>query len=268
MSNAEGVRVELTDRLRSLGLANRPLDRASRPPANVFRPAALRGPQCKPCLHYTEVVLDFLLDLIFPRQCLGCKSFGKFICESCQKTIRFYDKSVFQDIPDVDDTFILAHYDGIIREAVKEIKYRGRFGICQELADLIAKNFRQKFEFDYLVPVPLAPKRLADRGFNQAEKLAHELYKVLCIKYYGHKVLNCLERTRETKPQFDLKYKEREENVKGAFIVRHDTLYIIRNTSVCLVDDVATTGSTISECAKALKKAGAKKVFIICVARD
>lgn len=186
---------------------------------------------------------------------MGCGKFGKFICADCQKTIRFYDKSIFQEIPGVDDAFVLAHYDGIIRRAIKEIKYRGTFGICQELGELIQKNFRGKFAFDYLVPIPLAPKRLADRGFNQAEKLAKNLKLA--------PVLNCLVRTRETKPQFDLKFKERKENVRNAFAAtcNCDTM------NLCLVDDVATTGATISECAKALKQAGAAKVYTICVAR-
>lgn len=193
---------------------------------------------------------------------MGCGKWGKFICDDCQKTIRFYDRSVFQEIPGVDDAFVLAHYDGIIRSAIKEIKYRGTFGICQELGELIQKNFQNKqsfssnkFSFDYLVPIPLAPKRLADRGFNQAEKLAKNLKLA--------PVLNCLVRTRETKPQFDLKFKERKENVRDAFRATRRCDGI----SFCLIDDVATTGATISECAKALKKSGAVKVYAICVAR-
>lgn len=200
-------------------------------------------------------MFDFLLDLIFPRRCIGCGKWGKFICEDCQKTIRFYDRVVFQAIPGVDDVFVLAHYDGIVRAAIKEIKYRGTFGICQELAELISKNFRHKFSFDYLVPVPLAEKRLAERGFNQAEKLAKNLKLA--------PVLNCLKRTRETRPQFDLKFKERKINVRNAFVANRNC----RDVSLCLIDDVATTGATLSECARALKKSGASKVYAICVAR-
>lgn len=202
-------------------------------------------------------MLDFLLDIIFPRHCVGCQKLGKFFCDNCAKTIRFYDPAVHEGIDQIDDVFILAHYDGVIREAIKEIKYQGIFAINLELAEMIRKNFRHKFNFDYLVPVPLSQKRLAQRGFNQAEKLA---------KYLGMApVLNCLTRTRDTKPQFDLKFKERKENVRGAFTTRH---LLPANCCVCLVDDVATTGATVSECARALRAAGAKAVFAICVARD
>ncbi len=98
-------------------------------------------------LHYTVLVLDFLLDIIFPRKCLGCGKMGKFICDTCQKTIRFYDPIVKHNIADVDDTFILAHYDGIIRQAIKDIKYRGTYGICEELGNLIRTNFHNKQSF-------------------------------------------------------------------------------------------------------------------------
>ncbi len=206
-------------------------------------------------VNYTLIVLDLLLDLVFPRFCLGCGKWGKFICQKCRRTIRFYDQNVFQDIPEVDDTFVLAHYDGVIRQAIKEIKYRGTFAINQELAELVRKNFHQQFSFDYLVPVPLAPKRLAERGFNQAEKLA----KYLDLA----PVLDCLVRRRETKPQFDLKISQRKKNVRNAFVANTSC----QEMTLCLVDDVATTGATLGEGAKALKKAGAQKVYAICVAR-
>lgn len=199
---------------------------------------------------------DFLLDLIFPRFCVGCGKWGKFICQKCRKTIRFYDKGIGQFLPDLDDVFVLAHYDGLVQKAIKEVKYRGTFAINQELAELIRKNFHQQFTFDYLVPVPLAPKRLAERGFNQSEKLAKYLKLA--------PVLNCLVRRRETKPQFDLKIAERRKNVRNAFVT---TTHRLPAGSYCLVDDVATTGATLSECAKALKKTGAKRIFAICVAR-
>ncbi len=238
---AEEVRFELTRALRLMGLAN---------PRN--------GPLCdSSCLaYYTGPVFDFLLDLVFPRFCVGCGRWGKFICSNCQKTIKFYDQRVNQVLPNLDSVFVLAHYDGVIRQAIKEIKYRGTFAINLELAELVRKHFRHQFPFDYIVPVPLAPKRLAQRGFNQAEKLARYLKLA--------PVLNCLTRTRETKPQFDLKIRQRAKNVRGAFATTNRHLPA---ASYCLIDDVATTGATLSECAKALKKAGAKKVYAICVAR-
>lgn len=191
---------------------------------------------------------------------MGCGKLGKFFCPNCYKTIRFYDPAVYEAIDSVDDLFMLAHYDGVISAAIKEIKYQGVFAINLELAQMIRENFRDKFQFDFLVPVPLAPQRQADRGFNQAEKLAKYLKMA--------PVLDCLTRTRETKPQFDLNFKERKINVKDAFELKSKSdPSACSGIRICLIDDVATTGSTISECAKVLKHAGAKKVFAICVAR-
>lgn len=200
---------------------------------------------------------DFLLDLIFPRFCLGCGKMGKYFCPKCTKTIRFYSNNIdpkYHCPKNLDGIFVSAHYDGLIRKAIREVKYRGKYSIFSEIAPLIKPNF----EFDFLVPVPLSKERFNNRGFNQAEKLAQYINRKL--------VLNCLIRTRNTKPQFDLKLHEREENVKNAFsLSSHQSL--VTSRSVCLVDDVATTGSTLSECAKVLKKAGAKKVYAICIAR-
>ncbi|MBI3887926.1 ComF family protein, partial [Candidatus Microgenomates bacterium] len=194
-------------------------------------------------------MFDFLLDIVFPRFCVGCGKIGKYFCHDCSKTIRFYSHLIspnYKKIPYLDGVNVLAHYDGIIRKAIKEVKYRGKYAIFSE----IAPKIKPSFQFSYLIPVPLSKKRLQKRGFNQAEKLANYLKLA--------PVLNCLERTRDTKPQFDLKLHEREDNVRNAFGLISNTKYLISNKSICLIDDVATTGATLSECAKVLKKAGAK----------
>lgn len=206
---------------------------------------------------------------------------GQFFCGSCRDKIEFFDVQVcpYCERPNLyglthprcakkdglDGMFVLAHYRGPIREAIRQIKYTGAYTINKELAKMIVAKYHAKFSFDYLTPVPLANKRENERGFNQAEKLARELGNVLCIKYYG----KLLVRIRETKPQFDLKQEDRLKNVQKAFALSpaHNTYPIIHNTFVCLVDDVATTGATIFECAKVLKSAGAAKVYAICVAR-
>jgi competence protein ComFC len=199
-------------------------------------------------------VFDFLLDIIFPKFCVGCGKIGKYFCSECLKTIRFYSNNIDQKYhcpENLDGFFVLAHYDGIIRKAIREVKYRGKYAIFSEIAPLI----KPQFVCDFLVPVPLSKERLARRGFNQAEKLARYLKLA--------PVLDCLFRTRETKPQFDLSRKERLTNVKNAFALKRK----LPAGNFCLVDDVATTGATLSECAKVLKKSGAKKVFAICIAR-
>ncbi len=225
------------------------------------------------------MVLNFLWDIVFPRRCVGCGKLGNFICDSCRKRIEYFDNQVcpYCERPNpyglthprcqkplcLDGMFTLAHYRGPIREAIRQIKYRSAFAISLELAELINLHYDHHYTFDCFVPVPLAKKRKRKRGFNQAEKLAEALSKEL-----GNKpVTKLLLRKRETKPQFGLAYKDRQSNVREAFAIANGHSSLVTGHSFCLVDDVATTGSTIFECAKVLKKAGASRVFAICVAR-
>jgi competence protein ComFC len=202
-------------------------------------------------------MFDFLLDLIFPRFCVGCHKIGKYFCPACLRTVRLYSPAIlprYRCPPGLDGIFVLAHYDGVIRKAILQVKYNGKFAIFSEIAALIPK----RFDYNYLVPVPLSKNRLQKRGFNQAEKLATYLSFA--------PVLDCLKRVRDTKPQFDLKRGERLKNVQDAFALAGHSSSVIGH-SLCLIDDVATTGATLSECAQVLKHAGAKKVYAICVAR-
>jgi predicted amidophosphoribosyltransferase len=166
---------------------------------------------------------------------------------------------------------------------LRGIKYHDTFAACGELAEMMAAKYHYKYSFDCFVPIPLSKSRERERGYNQAEKLAGALKQIMDNRYEmkdkkiengdreqeGKKplpaVVPLLQRIRETKPQFDLTYKERRKNVRGAFAVA--TRYLPLATSLCLVDDVATTGATVFECAKVLKRAGAKYVYALCAAR-
>ncbi|MGA2911754.1 MAG: phosphoribosyltransferase family protein [Candidatus Levyibacteriota bacterium] len=138
------------------------------------------------------------------------------------------------------------------------------------LADLFYESIIQNEQFIKLiangkwliVPIPLSKAKLRKRGYNQAEILGKELSKKLNIP-----VQNLLERTRETKTQVGLTNLQRKLNVRNAFeIINHKSSII--NQNILLVDDVATTGSTLLEAAKVLKRAGAQKVFGLTLARD
>lgn len=110
--------------------------------------------------------------------------------------------------------------------------------------------------------VPLAPQRLKQRGFNQALLLAEALGKLLSISVDA----NTLVRTRETKPQVECETpKERQENIAGAFAVRENTN--LKGKTILLVDDVYTSGATMNECARVLRRAGAHTVWGVAVAR-
>ena len=119
------------------------------------------------------------------------------------------------------------------------------------------------------IPVPLHPRRLRWRGFNQALRLAENISQNLAppLKI---PVLDILERRKYNKPQMEVKnYQDRLKNVHDLFIIESDAnLVHVKGKTVCLIDDIATTGATLQECAKVLKEAGAKKVFAAVVARQ
>jgi ComF family protein len=116
---------------------------------------------------------------------------------------------------------------------------------------------------DIIIPVPLHNKRLRERRFNQSALLAQEIAKRSGKAYLP----DLLQRTRHTIPQQGLNYKERGKNVHGAFGVNKDHLQTLKGKAILLIDDVFTSGATLNECARVMKKAGAAAVNVLTVAR-
>jgi ComF family protein len=160
--------------------------------------------------------------------------------------------------------FSLGPYEGPLRVAVHELKYRGRRRVAGRLAEAMAREAGARGLFDVdavLVPVPLHPRRKRERGFNQAELLAAELGRRLGVPVAA----SALVRRACTPAQTGLSAAERRKNVAGAFAVRRRAQVVAR--VVVLVDDVVTTGATARACARALREAGAKDVRLLSAAR-
>jgi ComF family protein len=138
----------------------------------------------------------------------------------------------------------------------------------EALTNLIVTHFQlcDKKESDFinfiLIPVPLEKKRLRWRGFNQSEEIGKELAKFLKINLLS----NVLYKTRATSPQIELNAEARKANVRGVFSVENKEK--IAGRKILLIDDVYTTGSTMNECARILREAGAKEVWGVAVARE
>jgi ComF family protein len=158
-----------------------------------------------------------------------------------------------------------AVYEGVVRTALHRFKFSKRKKLAEPLGILLVNYLGQTTtlkmkELDSIVPVPLHRKRLRERGFNQMDLLAGVI-----SRYYEVPVVASLERTRHTKPQFDLPKEARLENIKGAFRVsRPKDVY---NKRILLLDDVYTTGATVAECAKALSTAGARRIEVLTLSR-
>lgn len=175
--------------------------------------------------------------------------------------------------PHFDGAFTAGPYSEVMAEAIKLFKYKKKIHIGLALSghDVMASGItnllqRHHSESDIangciLIPVPLHPARLKEREFNQSVIIASVINSKLGIPVFT----DVLFRQHYTRPQVGLAYKERKENIAGAFTVPDKT--VIKGKEIILVDDVYTTGSTVNECAKVLKKNGAAKVFVVTVAR-
>jgi len=203
-------------------------------------------------------------DLIYPKKCLGCNKFGKYFCDQCLKTVDLSDECF-------NNHLSLFCYRGLIREAIKQLKFKFLKDVEVELQPLIQSGLRRKLsqpntelfrEFLALKPkvqsLPLFWFRKNRRGFNQAELIG----KVIC-RQWKLKPADCLERVKLTKPQSRLPRSKRLTNVRGIFKVKPGRL----PAAVLLVDDVWTTGATMQEAMKVLRENGVKEIWGLSLAR-
>jgi ComF family protein len=159
-------------------------------------------------------------------------------------------------------------YTGNLRKAILHVKFHGREYLGHRLGALLVRAWETLPEPDSAIvaPVPLHPSRRRERGFNQAELLARGLVRSLRKEESGLRlVAGSLRRIRATVPQVGLSVSARRENVSGVFSVGRPE--DVRNRTVVVVDDVMTTGATLSACAAALKRAGAARVLALSLAR-
>jgi ComF family protein len=154
----------------------------------------------------------------------------------------------------------VAFYDGLVLQAIHRLKYQRQLIYAKFLGQILAAGCGAELvgAADLLVPVPLHPRRLRRRGFNQAVLLARTFPELPLG-------LDILVRRRPTLPQLKLSHQERQTNVKGAFAVPDPAT--IKDKSILLLDDVYTTGATVKECARALRRAGVARVEVLTVAR-
>jgi ComF family protein len=152
-------------------------------------------------------------------------------------------------------------YQGVLAEAIQRFKYQGDINLAGPLSWFWNKINLEDLSFEAIIPVPLHPARLRKRGFNQALLLGKTLGKI-----HNKRILTgALRRIRNTIPQVQLDHSERVKNVRGAFAVRKQEE--IMDKRLLLVDDVFTTGATVNECARVLKKSGAKEIIVLTLAR-
>jgi ComF family protein len=154
----------------------------------------------------------------------------------------------------------------VVKELIHHFKYSKKEYLARFLISMLFKALETDTTFpespELVIPVPLHWRKKMQRGFNQSELLAYHVGRYLEIDAQP----TCLSRIKNTPPQTSLTSAQREDNVKGAFLVKRPD--VLKGKTVLLVDDVLTTGLTASECARVLKKTGAEKVYVLTVARS
>jgi ComF family protein len=214
--------------------------------ASLARP--LRGPLCEPCWRS-------LPRHRAPLCACGVPLAGLFAgqCGRCRR-----------GAPPILRGSSLGPYEGALRTLIHELKYRAKRRVAERLAELLVAEATAAGVLPpraVLVPVPLHPRRLAERGFNQSELLAAAVARRTQLGIQPR----ALVRRKDTPPQTGLSAAERRRNVAGAFAVRQRAR--IQERTVVLVDDVLTTGATARACAGVLRQAGAAAVHLLTVAR-
>ncbi len=154
-----------------------------------------------------------------------------------------------------------AVFDSPIQNGLHTMKYRRNIGLGEAIAMQTADFVHSlHWQLDVLIPVPLGKKRLKERGYNQVALVARPLAYQIGIRYEP----DALWKTRETRSQVGLTISQRSENVQNAY--QADST-VVKDKSILIMDDVATTGSTISACTAALRSAGAQEVYVLTIAR-
>lgn len=239
-------------------------------------------------------LLSGLLDWLFPRSCAVCHGEvsdtpPRHLCWECARRIRYQSVERFctrcgRDIPGTaPGPFVCAactahppafeagrsaaHYDGPVRTLVHALKYGKDTSVVPDLADLMEACHSRHYAgepIDAVCPVPLHPRRLRKRGFNQSELLAENLARRLGVPV----LRGAIRRVRDTRTQTHLGAAERRANVLHAFAPDDILGEWAAGRTLLLVDDVMTTGATLSSAAAALHAAGADRVLALTVARD
>lgn len=197
-----------------------------------------------------------LLDLLYPPRCAGCGRVDTRWCSGCAAQFEAAEGPLaLPALPPLLGIAAGRHHEGVARTAVHTLKYEAGLNMAAVLAAPMAEALRLRgWAFDVLVPVPLHPTRIKERGYNQAQWLAD----AIALRMDVECLPTALTRTRSTPHQVGTSAAERRANMEEAFAPVGDML---RDRHVVLIDDVLTTGATLQACAQAVLAGGAASVF-------
>jgi len=213
-----------------------------------------------------------LLELIYPNVCGICEEIDKnSLCENCKSGLDTITVAKIDNYENKTDKFFNEHgyifkYEGQIRKLLIDYKFNNKSYLYKTFASIILSNKKMvNFinNYEIIIPVPIHKKRFNCRGYNQSELLAREISRKLKNIQFLNKLLI---KTENNVAQSTLTKEERALNVKDIYKVKNNNL--IKEKSIILLDDIYTTGNTVNECSKLLKKNGAREIGILTVSKD
>lgn len=226
--------------------------------------------------------LNTILNIVFPVKCILCDKNGVDLCLDCLKEAPSAERESAK--------WIFPLYDyrhPAIKKSLWLLKYKGKKRLANVFAEIIYEKILEElselsvlenFTNAILIPIPLSPKRYRERGYNQAELICEELIKINHLRHsvdgthlrYGVDMQlenNILIKIKETEHQARIKNKNvRLKNLIGSFAIKNGKENLLKSRNIILIDDITTTGATLSEAKKVLKQAGVRKVIAFTVA--
>ncbi len=214
-------------------------------------------------------MLSIIMEFIFPPRCPNCSAYverrGTFCAPCMRRLVHVHALARPSDAAqDLDGVWAFALYREAVRDLLRALKYQKQRSALPALHTLLVVGEDVLDDLPrplVAVPVPLAPQRARERGFNQAEEIFAPW-----LALHGIALRPLLVRTRETAPLYEHTRTERQRELRGAFALAADADAAGRD--ILLVDDIMTSGATLTECARTLKRAGARRVYAFVLASE
>lgn len=211
-----------------------------------------------------------ITNLFYPPVCGICGKLNEdFLCKKCEKLLESQAKFEIQEKQNInlyfDKHLYIFQYEGIIRKLIIDYKFNEKSYLYKTFVNFLLKN-RKFFEilksYDTIIPVPISKKRKKDRGYNQSTLIAREISKRLKIELNT----SCLYKAKDIVAQSTLNREEREQNIKDVYELKN--VKELEKKKILLIDDIYTTGSTLNECSKILRKSNPKVITCFTMAKD
>lgn len=210
-------------------------------------------------------MINKILDFLFPNYCgiCGRKINERYTCENCLNILECYTERALMHTESkayYDKLLCLFEYNGIMKKKMLQYKFNDKKYISKTFGEIIFYKLKKyNFKADYIVPVPISKRRMFERGYNQSECISRFFSKLSGVKLID----KCLIKVKNNSMQSSLSAAQRKNNVKNVYDITNEE--VIKGKTIILFDDIFTTGATMNECAKVLKRAGAKEVIALAL---